>query len=221
MILKDHHKEFAIKAYAQFMTRKQVAAAFIQEFPNDLPKPPQLAQSENAEAARKAYEDEKQQYVNEFLQGELYLTYKEEHGENADEQWEKDRPTLIEQLDKEYERAFPYDAEAQQKQQMYEYQEQLKEHYKQLKIDLSNQLRRYNIIHPKFPKKYRNLFNKFRQEHYQNCYHTQTDQTAETLNKELNTLYGLAKEQAFYNQGSKDCPKHLEIAHNLLKTIVA
>ena len=221
MILKEHHKEFAIKAFAKFMTRKQVVNAFIQEFPNDLPKPPQPPQIENPNTSKEGLETEKEQFINSYLHDKIYSQYKDKYGDKADEQWEKDLSSLKDEVEKVYDQTFPEGTEAQQKKQMWEYQDQLKNYQKQLKIDLSNQLRRYNITHPKFPKKYRSLFHKFRQEHYQNFYHNETKQTPDTINKELNILYGVAKEQVFLAQEAQHVIKHLDIAHNLLKTIVA
>ena len=219
MILKEHHKEFAIKAFANFMTRKQVVNAFIQEFPNDIPKPPPQAQLEKSGTTRKDYQKEIAQDINTLF-NIVYKNYKEEYGDNADEQWEKELPTIKAQLEESYEREYSQETEEQQEQTI-EYELQVKDHYKKVKSDLSDQLRRYNITHPKFPKKYRNQFNKLRQEYYHNYYHNQSNQTHDTVNKELKTLYGLAKERAFQKQEPEHAIKHLDIAHNLLKTIVA
>ena len=39
MILQEQHKQFAVKCFAQFMTRAQVDNAFIEELQDELPKP--------------------------------------------------------------------------------------------------------------------------------------------------------------------------------------
>ena len=41
MNLQEHHREFAVKCFAEYMQRSDVAHAFMQEFEHDLPKPPQ------------------------------------------------------------------------------------------------------------------------------------------------------------------------------------
>ena len=221
MIFKQHHKEFAIKAFAQFMTCKQVVEAFIQDFPNDLPKPPKPQQVQITQEMREEYNKERDDHIDNFLHTKVYNEYKEEFGEKADEQFEEDSPKLREQLIESYEQKFPLDTKSLQAESNAEYEWQLKDYHKQLKIDLSNQLRRFNITHPTFPKKYRGLFDRYRQEYYQNFYLNETNKTADILNKELTTLYGLAKEKAFLKQDSKNFTRHLDIAHSLLKTIVA
>ena len=42
MKLNEQHKEFAVKCFARFMTRTEVVKAFLKEFENDLPPPPEL-----------------------------------------------------------------------------------------------------------------------------------------------------------------------------------
>ncbi len=42
MKLQEHHREFAIKCFAEYMQRSVVAHAFILTFQHDLPKPPHV-----------------------------------------------------------------------------------------------------------------------------------------------------------------------------------
>ncbi len=42
MKLQDHHNEFAVKCFAEYMQRSDVTHAFMQEFEHDLPKPPHV-----------------------------------------------------------------------------------------------------------------------------------------------------------------------------------
>ncbi len=49
MTLQDHHKEFAVKCFAEYMTHSDVAHAFMQEFEHDLPKPPPPPEPPNFE----------------------------------------------------------------------------------------------------------------------------------------------------------------------------
>ena len=39
MIGQEHHRHFAVKCFAQFMTRTQVVKAFMEEFQDKLPRP--------------------------------------------------------------------------------------------------------------------------------------------------------------------------------------
>ena len=36
---QEHHRQFAIKCFAQFMTRSQITNAFIEELQDELPNP--------------------------------------------------------------------------------------------------------------------------------------------------------------------------------------
>ena len=49
MKLQEHHKEFAVKCFAKYMQRSDVADAFMLEFEHDLPKPPPPPEPPNFE----------------------------------------------------------------------------------------------------------------------------------------------------------------------------
>ena len=38
---QEKHKQFAVKCYARFLTRTEVVEAFLEEFADDLPPPPE------------------------------------------------------------------------------------------------------------------------------------------------------------------------------------
>ena len=71
MILQENHKEFAVKCFAEYMQRSDVAHAFMQEFEHDLPKPPPPPEPPNyeEEIAGAEYQFNKNEYVKEKMDG--------------------------------------------------------------------------------------------------------------------------------------------------------
>ncbi len=66
MKLQEHHKEFAVKCFAEYMQRSDVAHTFLQEFENDLPKPqppPPELPNYDEEATGAVYQFSKNEYV--------------------------------------------------------------------------------------------------------------------------------------------------------------
>ena len=123
MILKEKHKEFAVKSYANFMQPSDIIDAFMQQFHDDIPKPPQMQQNQDPEE--------------------------------------------------------------------YNYQEE--QHRKSIREELRNQLRRYDIRHQEFPKKYRELFHQARHE-YVSKFIDQERKCSENIINELDALYGYVME---------------------------
>lgn len=82
------------------------------------------------------------------------------------------------------------------------------------KAQLSANFRRLNITHPQFPEKYRELFNKTREEYLAN-YRSAHLSIPENVILELETLYELTKELAFEQRDLK----HIAQAVQILKTI--
>ena len=212
MILKEHHKQFAVKSYAQYMKRRQVVEEFIQKFPDDLPKPPPPPNFDPSKCQNKLNEIKKDKYLQREI-NKCYENYKIVWGDSYKEEWEKDGQTIYNELGQVYDQEW-------QKQQLKEYEQQCKNHHKNVKSMLSNQLRLYNINHPKFPKKYRELFDKTRQQFHEN-YFNQAEQNTNLISDELSILYAYAKEKLFQERDHKQIPKHVTNAHNLLKTIIA
>ena len=57
MKLDEKHKQFAVKCFARFMTRTKVVEAFLEEFADDLPPPPEY-EAVTQEELKEAYEGE-------------------------------------------------------------------------------------------------------------------------------------------------------------------
>ncbi len=58
MILEEKHKEYAIKCFAQFMTRSEVTDAFMQEFRHDIPQPPPDTELTKKQASNTSIDDQ-------------------------------------------------------------------------------------------------------------------------------------------------------------------
>ena len=223
MKLQEKHKEFAVKSFARFMTRTEVVKAFMEEFEADLPSPSEWPKFDREEFAE-YYNDEvtiEQKHIREERITQKLISKEEDyrvvHGADSDKKFEQDRENLREEIRQElYEtemgefmRAYYGDAQADKE-----------HHFEDLTRNLSNQLRRLNITHPRFPNKYRDLFNQTREEYF-NKYRTQNLGIAENVLKELETLHGYVKQAIFQEQDPKEAMKHINLAHQILKTIVA
>ena len=208
------------------MTRTEVVKAFLKEFENDLPPPPEF---------EKFSEEEYQEYYNEKEQEETIkqkrirkeyiaqeLRKHEEHyaviyGTDASTKFEQDSKKLQEGI-----RQALYQSELLEARRNYylDCQGEREDHSEELKRDISNQLRRFNITHPRFPNKYRDLFNQTREQHF-NKYRGENLGTSENIRKELETLHGYVKQAIFQEQDPKEAMKHINLAHQILKTLVA
>ena len=87
-----------------------------------------------------------------------------------------------------------------------------------LKTNLSTRLCRLNITHNQFPVKYRQLFTQTRNEYFE-YYRGEKSNVDDKIVMELETLYGYVKDTVFHEQNPKELIKHLNLAHNILKTI--
>ena len=103
-------------------------------------------------------------------------------------------------------------------QQTDKHQEVINQHNITIKKGISNQLRVYNIIHPKFPEKYRDLFNQTRKEYLNNLLLNETD-NHEDIDIELQTLYAYIKQRIFDIEDLTDITRNLDLAHRILMTI--
>ena len=92
------------------------------------------------------------------------------------------------------------------------------EYLMKLETNLSDRLRRLNITHRQFPEKYRDLFNQTRKEYFLS-YRAENLQNSDNVILELETLYGYVKQRIFEEVNSKEAMKHVNLAHNILKTI--
>ena len=102
------------------------------------------------------------------------------------------------------------------------------EAYDEAKERLGHRFRRLNIDHPQFPEKYRALFNETRKQ-FINANHSGDLSNPENVITELATLYAALKQRIFrdgniFNHSafsSSDRLKEVNLAHQILKTIVA
>lgn len=217
MKLQERHNEFAVKCFARYMTRQQVADAFIQEFAHDLPQPPPEPKF-NRHESNQTYQTEKQAHIDKYMI-DLQQEYQKIHGEDAEKHFQEDFQQLQQELSVEYEKAFPQDVKKERTDQLNEHEMQVKEHYKKLKKELSNQLRRFNIAHTQFPEKYRQLFNQAREEFMLN-YRSENLQNIDNALSELETIYCHVKQNMFLQTTPSESLRNADLAHNILKTII-
>ena len=223
MILEEKHKEFAVKCYAQFMTRTEVTDAFIEEFPDDLPTPiPELPSDDQNDTDHTTVEDEleKEQYFA-IAYAQLAHKYQNIYGSDAETKLEQDIPRLNEQIENEYAQVIEKLHNKTHAEKLKMYYQQLSEHEQEVKRGISNQLRRFNITHRIFPKKYRDLFNQTRKEYLNSSYRSEEIQRAETVTTELETLYGYVKQRVFQEGDPKAAAANVRLATTILKAISA
>ncbi len=219
MELQEKHKEFAVKSFAQFMTRKEVTNAFMEKFADDLPKPPTFPETTSGIKENTNIEDEidRNKYINSEIDYYL-MKYRHTYGDNAIEKFEEDKPQIIELIKKQYAQKIETQHNAEINKLLEEHSVKVEQHYKDIKAKLSNQLRRFNITHREFPQKYRELFNQTRNEYLIN-YRNQAQQNDNTVVQELETLYGFVKEHVFQSRDPKYATANIRLAHTILKTI--
>ncbi len=133
MKFQDRHKHFALECFAQFMTRKKAVNAFMETFKEELPKPQNLTQEPTEQYLR-----DRNKYVRTCMRA-IYEQYRDELGENAKQQYDKDQEEFKKIFCKEYDNEFlQYHLKEEQ-------EKQINQHTQQLKTQISNQIRRYNI----------------------------------------------------------------------------
>ena len=217
MKLDEKHKQFAVKYFARFMTRAEVVEAFLEEFAEDLPPPPEFEKC-TQEEFMEVYEGEtledkrkRDEEVAEILE-EYKEHYRQMYGADADTKFEEDRDTLQEKSRQDWLEFCREDR--------LDHQAEVEEHFEETKQEISNQLRRLNITHPRFPNKYRDLFNQAR-EHYFNEYRGENLGIAENVLRELEILIGYVKQCIFQQENQADAMKFMTLAHQIMKTVVA
>ncbi len=124
----------------------------------------------------------------------------------------------IDAFKEEFKDDIPKPAPLQQQQDINQYHQEVKQHQRDIKNQLYYQLRRYDITHNEFPKKYRELFHQIRKE-YLTCYLLEQLQDEDTITNELETIYGFIKQRLFQNINSERTTENVKLAHSLLKTI--
>ena len=213
MRLKEKHKQFVVKSFACFMKLTDIVDAFIEEFEHELPTPKTPEMVNVDEFLAQPLSDEwihtRAQFIDRYIRKHA-KTFEAEYGKDADKKLnESALAAFKEELKSEC---------------MASYRRQLNEigteHEKQVRQNLFNQFRRLDITHRQFPEKYRDLFNQTRDEYCAN-YRVSDLANPESLARELETLYGYQKQCIFQAEYPEETTKHVALAHQILKTLVA
>ena len=216
MKLEEKHKVFVVEHFARFMKLTDIVEAFMEEFETDLPTP----EIEEALSVQELFEglldvdeiEEKPEFIEKFI--EVHTEeFQEMYGDEADRK-------LNEKALEEYEDDRKREARSLHSYRQRQVEEDLQKHFKELQQNLFNRFRRLDIDHPQFPKKYRVLFQKTRKEYCEN-YRIQALSNPQNLATELETLYGYQKQLIFQGGSPKEVTKHLNSAHQILKTVLA
>ncbi len=213
MRLKEKHKQFVVKSFACFIKLTDIVDAFIEEFEDELPTPEIREMANVDEFLSQPLSDE---WIH--TRAQFIARYTKEHAKTFDAEYGKDAD------DKLNESALAAFKEELKSKCMEAYKEQLNEtvteHQEQLRQDLFNQFRRLDITHRQFPEKYRDLFNQTREQYCAN-YRVPDLTNPESLARELETLYGYQKQRLFQVESQGEITKHIALAHQILKTLVA
>ena len=213
MKLKEKHKQFVVKSFARFMKLTDIIDAFIEEFEDELP-PLEIPETLNVDEIMAApLNDSEFRSRSEFIAAYLKKNLKafdEKYGKEADKKLNESALAA-------------FDAQRQDR-----YIKNYKRYYtreranyeRQLRQDLFNQFRRLDIKHRQFPEKYRDLFNQTRDE-FCASYRTSNLMTSANIAQELETLYGYQKQRLFQAEDPEEATKHVTLAHQILKTLVA
>ena len=213
MKLKEKHKQFVVKSFARFMKLTDIVDAFIEEFEDELP-PLGIPEMPNIdEIMAEPLNDSELRSRSEFISTyfrKYAKAFDEEYGKETDEKLNESALAAFnaqrqDRYIKNYERYF---------------NKERADHEKQLRQELFNQFRRLNVNHRQFPEKYRDLFNQTRNEFCAN-YRTSNLMTSANIAQELETLYGYQKQRVFQSEDSEEATKHVTLAHQILKTLVA
>ena len=224
MILQENHKEFAVKCFAKYMQPREVAHAFMLEFEEDLPQlppPPELPNYEE-EMDEVEYQFSRNEYVNEKMD-EMRMRYYKLYDLDAHTKRKKDEAYYIEKFGMDFDKEWKKEQEKVHEEQLSEYQLIHEKHYMQMRKKLSDQLRRLNITHTRFPEKYRQLFNESRDAFLKSKRDDNMTDVGLThddnLQQELEIIFGHVKNLMFLEKEPKEVLKHVDRAHDILKTI--
>lgn len=213
MKLEEKHKEFVVKCFARFMTLTQIVDAFMEEFKDDLP----LADLSGLPTIEKMIEEDhgeeesqiKLEFIDDFIEEHREI-FEEKYGDKADEMLNEQ---ALKDYDFEYLQHYTNSRDKLRNQILTAHKELLRE-------NLFNRFRRLDINHGQFPDKYKALFKDTRDEFGKN-YRIPNLSVMENVVRELETLYGYEKQRIFQQNNSKDVTKHVALAHQILKTIIA
>jgi hypothetical protein len=227
MILEEKHKEFVVRHIARFTELTDIVEAFIEEFEDELPPvramealtlEEMIAQDlANADLPDEDWTFEepnyKTHYMNKFIR-EHEEEFREKYGDEADKL-----------LNKEVLKAYEDDVRIRcmstfKELRMPPSDDEVIYYKEKLRENLYDQFSSLDIDHPRFPNKYRALFQQTRNEYYEN-HHIQDLSITENLGRELETLYGFQKQLIYKLDNPKEILKQLNSAHQILKTILA
>ena len=213
MKLKEKHKQFVVKSFACFMKLTDIVDAFIEEFEDELPALGIPETPNIDEIIDEPLDDSELRSRSEFIA--MYVkknlkAFDEKYGKDTDDKLNESALAAFNTR-----RADKYIKNY----QIYFNQKRV-EHEKQLRQDLFNQFRRLDINHRQFPEKYRDLFNQTRDE-YCATYRISDLTNATSIAQELETLYGYQKQCIFRTEDPEEATKHVTLAHQILKTLVA
>jgi len=211
MKLQDKHKEYVVESFARYMKLTDIVEAFITDFTDELPQP-ELPEPPDIDKLMEAPLSNmeivhKLGYISEHCEN-YEDRFVEEYGENAEE---KLKESALEDYNEDRKDSYLSD-----------YQEEreaaIQAHEESLKQELFNQFRRFDIRHRQFPKKYRSLFQKSREDYFAS-YREKSLSTPENRNTELETLYGYVENLIFEEDNPRRRVEHIRLANQLLKTI--
>ena len=213
MKLKEKHKQFVVKSFARFMKLTDIIDAFIEEFEDELP-PLGIPETPNideimAEPLNDSELHSRSEFIAAYLKKHL-KAFDEKYGKDADDKLNESALAAFDiYREDRYIRNY----------KLY-YTRERADHEKQLRQKLFNQFRRLDIKHRQFPEKYRDLFNQTRDE-FCASYRTSNLMTSANIAQELETLYGYQKQRLFQAEDPEEATKHVTLAHQILKTLVA
>ena len=213
MKLKEKHKQFVVISYARFMKLTDIIDAFLEEFEDELP-PLGIPETLNidqimAEPLNDSELSSRSEFIAAYLKKHL-KAFDEKYGKDADDKLNESALAAFDTYrEGRYIRNYKL-----------HYTKERADHQRQLRQELFNQFRRLDINHRQFPEKYRDLFNQTRDEFCAN-YRTLNLTTPTNIAQELETLYGHQKQCLFQAEDSEEATKHVTLAHQILKTLVA
>ena len=212
MKLKEKHKQFVVKSFACFMKLTDIVDAFLEEFEDELPTP-KIPEMPDMDEFLAHLDDEwlytRAQFIDRYIRKHA-KAFEAEYGKDTDDKLNESALAAFNERAKS-------ECLAERREQL---NETVTEHQEQLRQNLFNQFRRLDINHRQFPEKYRDLFNQTRNE-YCASYRTSNLTTSINIAQELETLYGYQKQCIFQAEYPEEAMKHVALAHQILKTLVA
>ena len=213
MKLEEEHKEYVVKCFARFMTLTNIVDAFMEEFEDDLLTSDMLQLPTFDEWMGDPIPDEddidKCVFIEDFIK-KHQKAYEERYGDEADDRLNHD---ALDGFNVQCKIDYAQYCNVCRK-------DALAKHREQIRKNLFNRFRRLDIDHRQFPGKYKALFHNTREEFFAN-YRIPDLDVPENIARELEVLYGFLKRRIFGQSDSKDVMQHVNLALQILKTIIA